>query len=170
VRRESLGGDIVKVTENGTEKLVKENRSYFGETAIITNESHLNLVLNTASAVGKVIVALDVSNPMIFKEFESKVDAILVGFGGNRSANIPDKAFLEVISGRKEPSGLLPIQMPANMQTVEAQFEDVPRDMECHVDSDGNTYDFAFGLNWSGVIKDDRTTKYNVPSIVGDST
>ena len=58
--------------------------------------------------------------------------------------------------------------MPANMETVEAQFEDVPRDMEPHVDSDGNTYDFAFGLNWTGVIKDDRTAKYNVPPIVGN--
>jgi len=57
--------------------------------------------------------------------------------------------------------------MPANMETVEAQFEDVPRDMECHIDSDGNKYDFAFGLNWSGVIKDGRTAKYGVPPIVG---
>jgi len=167
VRQESLGGDMIEVTENGTEKLVKENRSYFGETGIITNEDHLDLVLNIASAVDKVIVVLDMSNPMVFSEFESEVDAILVGFGGNRAANVPDKAFLEVIAGQVEPSGLLPVQMPANMETVEAQFEDVPRDMECYVDSNGNTYDFAFGLNWSGVIKDDRTEKYNVPPIVG---
>jgi len=169
VRRESLGGDMIEETENSTKKLVKENRSYFGETAIITNESHLDLVLNTADAIEKVIVALDVSNPMIFKEFESEVDAILVGFGGNRSAKLPDRAFLEIITGQIEPSGLLPIQMPANMQTVEAQFEDVPRDMECHVDRDGNTYNFAFGLNWSGVIKDNRTAKYDVPPIVGEA-
>ena len=168
VRQESLGGDMIEVIENGTEKLVKENRSYFGKTGIITNESHLDLVLNTASAAEKVIVALDVSNPMVFDEFESKVEAILVGFGGNRSANLPDKAFLELISGQVEPSGLLPIQMPTNMEAVEAQFEDVPRDMECFIDSNGNTYDFAFGLNWSGVIKDDRTAKYNVTPIVGE--
>ena len=159
---------MIEVTENGTEKMVKENRSYFGQTAIITNESHLNLLLNTASAANKVIVALDVSNPMVFDEFESEVDAILVGFGGNRSDHVPDKAFLEIIAGQVEPSGLLPMQMPANMETVEAQFEDVPRDMECFVDSDGNTYDFAFGLNWSGVIIDDRTAKYNVTPIAGE--
>lgn len=172
VRRESIGGDMIEITEKladgDTKKLVKENRSYFGETAIITNESHLDLVLNTASAAEKVIVILDVSNPMVFKEFESEVDAILVGFGGGRSDNLPDKAFLEIITGQVEPSGLLPLQMPANMETVEAQFEDVPRDMECYVDSDGNTYDFAFGLNWSGVNSDERTAKYNVPPIVGD--
>jgi beta-glucosidase len=77
-----------------------------------------------------VIVALDVSNPMVFSEFESEVDAILVGFGGNRAANVPDKAFLEVIAGQVEPSGLLPLQMPANMETVEKRFEDVPRAMK----------------------------------------
>ena len=27
-------------------------------------------------------------------------------------------------------------------------------------DADGNVYDFAFGLNWSGVINDWRTEKY----------
>jgi len=32
--------------------------------------------------------------------------------------------------------------------------------MTCHVDSEGNTYDFAFGMNWSGVIKDARVDKY----------
>jgi len=174
VRLESIGGDMIEVTETSPDgygdlkTLVKENRSYFGKTAIIRNESDLDLVLNTASAADKVIVALNVSNPMVFREFESKVDAILAGFGGDRSAYLPDKTFLEIIAGQVEPSGLLPLQMPANMETVEAQFEDVPRDMECHVDSDGNTYDFAFGLNWSGVIKDGRTAKYGVPPIVGE--
>jgi beta-glucosidase len=173
VRKESIGGDMIEVTETSpdgygdTKRLVKENRSYFGRTAIIRNERDLDLVLNAASSAKKVIVALNMSSPMVFREFESKVDAILVGFGGDRSSWLPDKAFLEIIAGRVEPSGLLPLQMPANMETVEAQFEDVPRDMECHVDSDGNTYDFAFGMNWSGVIKDARTAKYDVPPVTG---
>ena len=173
VRKESLGGDMIEVTETSPEGYgdlktkVRENRSYFGKTAIIRNESDLDLVLRIASAADKVIVAMNMSNPMVFKEFESKVDAILVGFGGDRSSYLPDKAFLEIIAGQAEPSGLLPLQMPADMEAVEAQFEDVPRDMKCHADSDGNTYDFAFGLNWSGVINDNRTAKYDVAPIVG---
>ena len=55
---------------------------------------------------------------------------------------------------------LLPMQLPADMRTVEEQFEDVPRDMRCWVDADGNAYDFAFGLDWSGVIKDGRVARY----------
>lgn len=46
------------------------------------------------------------------------------------------------------------------MDTVEANDEDVPRDLVCHVDSAGNTYDFGFGLNWKGVIDDDRVSTY----------
>jgi beta-glucosidase len=160
--------EVTGQTADGeTKKLIKENRTYFGKTGIITNESHLDLLLNTASAADKVIVAVDASSPMVFKEFESEVDAILVGFGGGRSAWLPDNVFLEIIAGQAEPSGLLPLQMPANMETVEAQFEDVPRDMKCYVDENGNTYDFAFGLNWSGTISDERTAKYKVPPITG---
>jgi beta-glucosidase len=91
---------------------------------------------------------------MVFNEFEREVNGILLHFG------VQDQVILDILSGKAEPSALLPIQMPANMKTVEEQFEDVPHDMECHVDELGNPYDFAFGLNWSGVIKDNRTEKY----------
>ena len=53
---------------------------------------------------------------------------------------------MDILSGATEPSGLLPLQMPADMQTVEAQKEDVPQDMKPHTDSEGNVYDFAYGL------------------------
>jgi beta-glucosidase len=52
------------------------------------------------------------------------------------------------------------MQMPADMTVVEKQAEDAPRDMRCHKDAAGNLYDFGFGLNWKGVIKDARTAKY----------
>jgi beta-glucosidase len=87
-------------------------------------------------------------------EFEEKNDAILVHFG------VSDQAVLDIVTGEFEPSGLLPFQMPATMRTVDEQFEDTPRDMEPYTDSDGNTYDFAFGLNWQGVIDDERVEKY----------
>ncbi len=48
------------------------------------------------------------------------------------------------------------------LEAVEAQDEDTVRDCECYVDADGNTYDFAFGLNWSGVINDERVQTYSV--------
>jgi beta-glucosidase len=73
---------------------------------------------------------------------------------------VQDEALMEIISGKSEPSALLPFQMPADMTTVEKQFEDVPRDMTPFTDKTGNVYDFAFGLNWKGVIADERINKY----------
>ena len=71
-----------------------------------------------------------------------------------------NEAFLDIVSGKAEPSGLLPCQLPINMETVEKQKEDVPRDMIPYVDSEGHAYDFAFGMNWKGVINDERVQKY----------
>jgi beta-glucosidase len=132
------------------------NRTYRGKTITTTNEGDLDMVLNTKKVMkGKpVIVAINVSKPMVFSEFEKEADAILVTF------DVQDQALLDIVSGEAEPSALLPMQMPADMKTVEAQKEDVPMDMECYVDSEGHTYDFGYGLNWSGVINDSRVEKY----------
>ena len=73
---------------------------------------------------------------------------------------VQDQAIMDILTGASEPSALLPFQMPDEMKTVEEQFEDVPRDMKCFTDSEGNVYDFAYGLNWQGVIKDARVAKY----------
>jgi beta-glucosidase len=67
---------------------------------------------------------------------------------------------LDIISGKAEPSGPLPFQMPKNMETVEAQCEDVPQDMEPYTDESGASWNFAYGLNWQGVIADARVRKY----------
>jgi beta-glucosidase len=52
------------------------------------------------------------------------------------------------------------MQLPKDMKTVERQMEDLSRDMECYKDSDNNRYNFAYGLNWSGQIDDNRVKKY----------
>ena len=46
------------------------------------------------------------------------------------------------------------------MDTVEANEEDVPFDLTPYKDSEGNEYDFGYGLNYSGVIQDERTELY----------
>ncbi len=132
------------------------NRTYKGKSVKATNISDLTMVTETfAKMKGKpVIVSVALSNPMVFSEFEKDANAILVNFG------VQDQAVLNILTGKSEPSGLLPLQMPANMQTVEKQYEDVPQDMQCYKDSDGQVYDFGYGLNWKGVIKDARTEKY----------
>jgi beta-glucosidase len=132
------------------------NRSYKGKTVTAQNSYDMKMVNETRARMGKkpVVVLIDVSNPMVFSEIEKNASAILVHFG------VQDQALLDLLTGQSEPGGLLPFQMPADMLTVEKQFEDVPRDMTCYTDSDGNIYDFGFGLDWKGVINDARTQKY----------
>ena len=132
------------------------DRTYKNKTVTVTNTMDLRTILDTRDMMnGKpVVVSVTASKPMIFNEFENQVDGIVLNFG------VSTQAILDIVSGKTEPSGLLPVQMPANMETVEKQFEDVPYDMTPHKDSEGNVYDFAYGLNWSGVIKDDRTQVY----------
>ncbi len=132
------------------------NRSYKGKTTTSSNIADMALVTDTKRKMGDkpVIVVVKVSKPMIFAEIEPSSDAILVQMG------VQDQALMDILSGKEEPSALLPFQMPKDMKTVELQFEDVPRDMEPYTDADGNTYDFAFGLNWHGIIDDARVKNY----------
>ena len=149
-----------------TQVRIKEDKCYIspildmfnGEIVAyqISDRPNLKMVTDTKAKMGKkpVIVVLNTGKPVIPAEFEGKADAILVSFG------VQNQAIFDIISGKAEPSGLLPMQMPANMKTVEEQNEDVPRDMICYKDADGNTYDYAFGMNWSGVINDARVAAY----------
>lgn len=131
------------------------NRSYKDKSVTASNLVDIDIIKKTRSLMnGKpVIVSISLSKPAILAEFEENADAIIVSFG------VKNQAVLAIVSG-VEPQGLLPFQLPANMKTVELQYEDVPHDMICYKDSEGRLYDFGFGLNWKGVIHDARTDKY----------
>lgn len=132
------------------------NRSYKGKLVKTRNATDIQLIKETRQQMKDkpVIVIVNVSNPMIFGEFEGDASAILASF------NVQDQALLDIIGGKAEPSALLPMQMPASMSAVEKQAEDVAFDMACYRDSEGNTYDFGFGMNWKGVITDSRVRRY----------
>ena len=105
---------------------------------------------------------------MCFHEIEPYCDVIL----WSQSNTAPDfsSTYTDILAGKTEPTGLLACQMPKDMDAVEAQLEDVPRDMDCYTDSEGNTYDFCFGLNWSGVIDDERTKTYKAAPLTKPET
>ncbi|MBR0222914.1 MAG: glycoside hydrolase family 3 C-terminal domain-containing protein [Bacteroidales bacterium] len=132
------------------------NRSYLGKKARTVNRCDMELVAATRRAMGDkpVIVAVNASNPFVPAEIEPLCDALFITF------DVQNQVILDFVTGKREPSGLLPMQMPADMDTVEEQAEDTPRDMRCYTDSDGDTYDFAFGLNWKGTINDKRVQQY----------
>lgn len=185
VRKKSIAGDaktgFVDTPYGSIETTENENRSYYGKSVAASNLSHMELVKEVSERLPEgvdVVLCINSSGAMIFSEIEEYADSILIMFGrammgGTKMGVFTDPSndnFLALVAGEVEPSGLLPLQMPANMETVEAQYEDVPRDMECYVDAAGNTYDFGFGMNWSGVIQDERTAKYCVPALTEPET
>lgn len=163
-KENSIGGKEIEETFNDgytqQTKITTENRSYKGNTANVPSQAgHLDMLKAAKSAAGSkpVVVLMNMTHlSMVFSEVEPLADAILVGYG------VGDEAFLKTVAGEHEPNGLLVAQMPASMEAVEAQTgEDLPRDLECYVDADGNVYDFTFGLNWSGKIEDSRVSTYS---------
>lgn len=141
------GGDPMEKTTN---------RSFRGKTVKAYNRDDMVMVVDTKKLMGNkpVVVIIETGRPVVLTEIEPSADAILISF------KVQHQALLDIISGKAEPSALMPMQMPADMKTVEEQQEDVPRDMRCYKDADGNTYDFAFGLNWKGIINDPRVERY----------
>ena len=121
-RPESIAG--------GDPKEPSIDRSYRGKTVRSSNREELKRVLGTKRQMGDkpVVAVVSTTRPFVPAEFEPSADAILLAFGVQR------QAVLDIISGRREPSALLPMQLPADMKTVEQQHEDVPRDMVCYTD------------------------------------
>ena len=132
------------------------NRSYLGKTTHTVNRGDMLLVQDVKRQMGDrpVIVAVNLATPMVMREIEPYADALFATF------DVQNQVVLDLVTGAHEPSGLLPMQMPADMDAVEEQAEDTPRDMRCHTDADGHVYDFGYGLCWQGVIRDARTEKY----------
>lgn len=148
-RKESIAG--------GDPREQTANRSYYGKTSITANESDLDIVINTKKVMGEkpVIVCIRLKNPAVLSELEPYADAILADFG------VQKQAILDIIAGKHEPTGLLPVLLPRDMNTVENHYEDLAFDMEAYRDTVGNTYSFGFGLNFAGKISDERTRKYS---------
>ena len=132
------------------------NRSYRGKSVKTVNKGDMDLVIQTKKSMGEkpVIVAINVLNPPVLSEIEPYADALFLLFDVQR------QTILDLMAGKEEPSALLPFQMPADMRTVEEQAEDTPLDMRCYQDADNHVYDYAYGLNWKGVIDDERVKKY----------
>ena len=147
-----------EVSLAGGDRLEKSaNRSYKGKSVRTANKADLQMVIDTKLAMKDkpVITVINTGKPFV-PEFEPYSDAVLVSFG------CQNQAILDLVSGAAEPSALLPMQLPVDMKTVELQKEDLPFDMECYVDADGNRYDFAYGLDWNGRIADERVKKYGL--------
>lgn len=132
------------------------DRNYYNKWSEVENENDLDIILDTRALIGNkpLIVSVNMKNPTVMEEFEMSTDVILINF------NTQPQAILDTIVGKNRPKGLLPFQLPQNMEVVESQSEDLAHDMICYKDANNHVYDFGFGMDFEGIICDERVKKY----------
>lgn len=133
-RKESIAG--------GDPREKNKNRSYYGKTEYSANESDLDNVIEMRTIMGEkpVIVVVRMKNAAVLAELEPYADVILADFG------VQKQALLDILTGKAQSKGRLPISLPKNMDTIETHNEDVATDIEPYTDSTGNIYHFGFGI------------------------
>jgi len=82
------------------------------------------------------VVVLFLERPLVIPELASESAALLATFG------VSDEALFDVLTGKFNPTGKLPFEMPSSMEAVRAQLEDVP------YDSKAPLFRFGFGLSY----------------------
>jgi beta-glucosidase len=82
------------------------------------------------------IVTVYLDRPAVLPEIADKSAGLLAEFGAN------DSAVLDVIFGRFNPSGKLPFELPASMEAVKKQKEDLP------YDSENPLFPFGHGISY----------------------
>jgi beta-glucosidase len=92
------------------------------------------------------ILIINLVNPWVINEIEPQASAVLATFG------IKGEALLDVVYGRFNPVGKLPLTIPKDQEAVEKNASDVPGYAEdfdyAYTNADGNKYVFGFGINY----------------------
>ncbi|RIK55328.1 MAG: beta-glucosidase [Chloroflexi bacterium] len=105
------------------EKLVGLMESYFHAGDLDFKGREKEHVLDVMSRV-PTIVDIYLERPAVIPEIAEQSAALLASFCAN------DSAALDVIFGKFAPQGKLPFELPASMEAVRRQKEDVPYDSE----------------------------------------
>ena len=92
--------------------------------------------IKTASAVVPTIVTVYLDRPAILTNVVNKAKAVIGNYG------VTDVALFDVLTGKAQPKGKLPVELPSSMAAVQAQFSDLPHD------SVAPLFPFGFGLSY----------------------
>ena len=103
--------------------------------AFVDDSAHYKAI-NHAALSPKSIVTVYMDRPAILTNVQDKATAILANFG------VTDAALFDVLTGKGQPQGKLPFELPSSMAEVAAQREDVPHDTAHPL------YPFGFGLSY----------------------
>lgn len=97
------------------------------------------------------ITAIDFSSPWIIQEIEPNATAVIGTFG------VKGEALIDVMRGRYNPTGKLPITLPASQEAINNEKGDIPGYAEnpsyIYVAKTGDRYQNGFGLSYSNRSK-----------------
>jgi beta-glucosidase len=108
---------------------------FFHQGSLEFDSEELERLLTIARKT-PTIFFIYLDRPAVMPEINNAAAGLVVEFGAF------DDAVLDVAFGRAKPMGRLPFEIPSSMETVKAQYEDVP------YDSQAPLYPFGFGLNY----------------------
>ena len=74
------------------------------------------------TAAVPTIVTIYLDRPAILTPLKDRARALIANFG------VSDAALLDVVTGKAQPEGKMPFELPSSMQEVEAQRSDIPHD------------------------------------------
>ena len=94
---------------------------FFHQGSLDFKEPELSRILGILSKK-PTIVCMYMDRPAVMPEIAGKCAGLLVNFG------VSDEALLSVVFGEFNPTGRLPFEIPASMEAVKGQKEDVPYD------------------------------------------
>lgn len=82
------------------------------------------------------IIVMQFDSPYVIPELANESAALLATFG------VADDALFDVLMGKFNPTGKLPFELPASMDAVREQLEDLP------YDSKAPLFKFGAGLSY----------------------
>ena len=106
---------------------------YFHAGSLEFNAKEKARILQICQVV-PTILDIYLERPAVIPELAEACEGLIGNFGAH------DAAVLDLIFGAFQPTGKLPFELPASMQAVENQKEDLP------YDSEGPLFPFGFGL------------------------
>ena len=111
------------------------SRQQEGALDFKANHPQLRLLADTSRTTPTVVV-ITLDRPAILTALEGKATALVADFGAS------DQALLNVLTGKAQPEGRLPFELPSSMTAVESQQPDAPHD------SAEPLYPIFFGLRY----------------------
>ncbi|NDL67042.1 glycoside hydrolase family 3 protein [Anaerotalea alkaliphila] len=159
-------GDYFNATPGLLELEICENKTLkamdgteYQETTLQDMERLKAIVENVKGRGGKVVISVNFTLPWIVGGIEPLADALLAGYDTFYNAQF------EVMAGRQEPSGVLPLTLPAGDHVIAVDENGVcvsrndvpgydkdlymPEGMRyAYKDSDGNVYRMGHGLKY----------------------